>query len=84
MLINVVYNNNRHDVVPASLVQKLIVKNLVKKFLRSSGWVSIGVDPIRSMIPPLSYSGPERRRTDSAASLPLHLLSTPFSPSDPE
>ena len=78
--MRVVYSNNRYDVVNDSLMQELIEKNLIKKFLRSDGWVTVGVDPTRRMTHPLNYHGSERRRTNTSVHLPLNLLSTPFSP----
>jgi hypothetical protein len=47
-------------VVPRGL-DLLLVRNLVRRFLRSTGWAVVGVDPIRvpSRIP--CYTGNERR-----------------------
>ena len=79
MMIRVVYNNDRYDMVKPYVLQSLIKFCLIKKFLRSAGWAAIGIDPIRSSIPSLLYSGSERRKADTKASLPIRLFSTPFS-----
>jgi len=46
-LINVLYNNNTYDVIKSSKLEESIVSGNVKKFFRSSGWVTISVGPIR-------------------------------------
>ena len=47
-------------VVPKGL-DLLLNRELVKRFRRSSGWATIGVDPVRTTGYYTSYSGPERR-----------------------
>lgn len=47
MLIAVVYQNNEAGMVEAYLLDELISQNKIKKFLRSEGWVTIGVDQLR-------------------------------------
>lgn len=47
MLIRVVYQNYKHDLVKPSLLNKLILSGQVKKFLRSDGWATIGIAPMR-------------------------------------
>ena len=83
MMIHVVYKNNHHDLVKASMLQELIDNDLILKFLRSEGCVTIGVDPIRNSVTSGSYSGPERRETDTSVPVPTRLLSTPFSSPNP-
>lgn len=46
-LINVLYNNNTYDVINSKKLEESIVSGNVKKFFRSSGWVTISVGPIR-------------------------------------
>lgn len=63
MIIHVVYEDDRHDYVPALRLDGLIAEGKVKKFYRhSEGWVTIGKDPIRGM-GGLRYNGPERRKS---------------------
>ena len=47
MLIRVVYQDNKHDLVKPFLLGKLIASGQVKKFLRSNGWATIGVSAMR-------------------------------------
>ena len=60
MLIRVVYQNNKHDLVKPFLLGKLIASGQVKKFLRSDGWAIIGVSPLRGNNDG-RYGGIERR-----------------------
>jgi hypothetical protein len=47
MFIKVMYQNNEIEIVEASQLDTPISSNKIKKFLRSEGWVNIGIDPIR-------------------------------------
>jgi len=47
MLINVVYQNGQYGSVEDSELDKLIVQRKIKKFLRATGWCTLGVDPTR-------------------------------------
>lgn len=47
MLIQVRHSNNRFDYVKDSMLQELIDAKNISQFKRTSGWVTIGVDPIR-------------------------------------
>ncbi len=62
MLIRVRYKDGRIDLVPSRKLDELIMMSEIDKFERSSGWVTVGRDPIRSTLRGL-YSGPERRRS---------------------
>jgi|GEM_PF-805415 len=81
MLINVVYKNDRHDLVKPSLLQTLLDDDLVKQFHRCDGWVTIGVDHVRNMTTSPSFPGQNRRTYDETVAVPLRLLSTPFAAS---
>jgi hypothetical protein len=48
-------------VVPRGL-NLLLERNLVRRFLRSSGWAVVGRDPLRATGRPSLYAGTERRR----------------------
>jgi len=61
MLIQVNWTNNRYDFVTDFMLDSLIEAGVVAKFLRSSGWVTIGVDPVRSSTSNHEYHGEERR-----------------------
>jgi len=60
MLVKVMYQNNEYCMVKPFLLDELIASGKITKFLRSEGWVTIGVDPIRG--PVGCYNGPERRK----------------------
>jgi hypothetical protein len=60
MLIQVLYDDNRYDYVKGSQLDRLLEGNKVQKFKRSTGWVTVGVDPVRWRRSP-SYNGMERR-----------------------
>jgi len=53
-------------VVPKGL-DLLLNRNLVSRFMRSSGWVVVGRDPIRATARQAVYAGPERRTAASWA-----------------
>ena len=61
MLVQVNWTNNRYDYVNDYMLDSLIEAGVVARFLRSTGWVTVGVDPIRAPRPRSSYAGPERR-----------------------
>jgi len=60
MLIQVKHDDDRYDYVKDFMLDVLIETGAIAQFRRSSGWVRIGVDPIRK---PRSekYAGAERR-----------------------
>jgi hypothetical protein len=48
MLIHVRYPDDRYDYVKPNVLDILIEANKITEFERSTGWVKIGVDPIRT------------------------------------
>lgn len=50
MLIQVAYDDEKYDYVKDFMLDKLIDAGAISKFRRSSGWVRVGVDPIRKRI----------------------------------
>jgi putative N-acetylmannosamine-6-phosphate epimerase len=64
MLIRVRYKDGRIDLVPSRKLNELILMTEIEQFERSSGWVTVGVDPIRSSLRG-HYSGPDRREKNS-------------------
>ena len=68
MLIKVIYQNDKHDMVKPVMLDTLLFANKIKKFLRSEGWVTVGVDKIRGAGG--YYEGPERR--ENALTYLLH------------
>jgi hypothetical protein len=61
MLIRVMYNNGKFDMVKPPLLGNLLEKKRVTRFKRSEGWVVVGRDPVRSNHRSQNYKGPERR-----------------------
>jgi hypothetical protein len=61
MLINIIYQNGKYGLVEDSELDDLIAKRKIKKFLRSTGWCTLGVDLIRKE-PRINYKGRERRQ----------------------
>jgi len=47
MLISVLYKNNTYGMIKSTRLEEFIVSGSITKFFRSSGWVTISVDPIR-------------------------------------
>ena len=60
MLIRVRHSTGKVEQVPPRKLQKLIDKRKIVQFMRSSGWVTVGFDPIRNDSLD-AYTGPERR-----------------------
>jgi hypothetical protein len=47
MLIHVMFPDNHHDFVKPGMLDPLIESRTIAKFKRSTGWVTIGIDPVR-------------------------------------
>lgn len=60
MLIRVRYKDGRIELIPSNNLDELIVMSEIERFERSSGWVIVGKDPIRSTLRG-HYTGKERR-----------------------
>jgi len=61
MLVQIKWTNKRYDYVQDFMLDDLIDAGVVARFLRSSGWVTIGVDPVRSKTTNGEFWGKERR-----------------------
>ncbi|BEH11171.1 MULTISPECIES: GSU3473 family protein [Geobacter] len=61
MLIRVQYPDGRYDYVKHTRLDDLIDSVQISRFLRSSGWVVIGEDPVRRRGNRAPYVGTERR-----------------------
>lgn len=48
-------------VIPRGL-DLLLKRHLVRRFMRSTGWAVVGVDPIRVSLPASDYQGNDRRQ----------------------
>jgi hypothetical protein len=60
MLIQVGYDDDKYDYVKDFMLEPLIQTRAISKFRRRTGWVHIGVDPVRSQRED-DYTGEERR-----------------------
>ncbi|UPU34700.1 hypothetical protein M1B72_14745 [Geomonas paludis] len=60
MLIQVSYDDNKYDYVKDFMLEQLIQSGAIASFRRRSGWVRIGVDPVRTPRRE-PYFGVERR-----------------------
>ncbi|GFO65077.1 GSU3473 family protein [Geomonas paludis] len=60
MLIQVSYDDNKYDYVKDFMLEQLIQSGAIASFRRRSGWVRIGVDPVRTPCRE-PYFGVERR-----------------------
>jgi len=60
MMLNVLYNDGRYDLVNQRMLDMLLASAKVAGFMRSRRWVFVGRDPIRVSRDP-SYRGDERR-----------------------
>jgi hypothetical protein len=61
MLIHIVRTDNRYDYVKDFILDILIESKEIVKFKRSTGWVTIGVDPIRRSKRHSVFNGTDRR-----------------------
>jgi hypothetical protein len=59
MLIRVMYQDEKFDMVKPSVLDDLIASGKLKQFFRSGGWTLIGIAQLRGRGG--SYEGPERR-----------------------
>lgn len=63
-IIELIMNDGTQIHVTPRVLDELIEAKRVTKFKRASGWVTVGIDPIRNvhrMNNLTSYAGPERR-----------------------
>jgi hypothetical protein len=60
MLIRVMYNDGRFDMVKPSLLDSLLDQQVITSFKRANGWAVVGRDVIRSSSRS-NYRGTERR-----------------------
>jgi hypothetical protein len=63
MLIHVVYHDQKHDFIKDTRLDEFIEAGKIAMFLRSDGWVRVGVDPVRAKTTNSPYKGSERRQS---------------------
>jgi hypothetical protein len=57
-LVRVAYSDNRYDYVTEDRLATLIESNQIVKFKRITGWVTIGIDPLRKANREYTYRYP--------------------------
>jgi len=63
MLIRVKYPDGRYDMVKDFRLDHLIETRVIHSFKRASGWVVLGVDPVRQPGQRRHHNAPERRQS---------------------
>jgi hypothetical protein len=58
--IKVVFNDDSVGFVKEAQLNALITSGRVKSFLRSDGWVRVGIDPVRE----IRFQGRDRRKVN--------------------
>jgi hypothetical protein len=48
MLIRVVYNDSKYDFIKPARLNEMLKAGTISMFQRSSGWVRVGIDPLRA------------------------------------
>ena len=71
MLIQVIRADNQYDYVKDFMLDLLIASKQIVKFRRSSGWVTIGVDPIRKGKRTGLRMGTPKKETDHEQQRPV-------------
>ena len=61
MLIRVIYNDGKFDLIKPQLLNKLLNEKKLTSFKRSGGWATVGRDPLRKNRLVNRYEGMERR-----------------------
>jgi hypothetical protein len=64
MMIRVIYQNGKYDMVMGFMLDQLIKNYGIRAFKRSNGWVAPGVDPIRAPGEGDGFAGEDRRTAD--------------------
>ncbi|NVN89811.1 MAG: hypothetical protein HXX11_04340 [Desulfuromonadales bacterium] len=63
MLIHVMYPDKKYDYVKDFMLDTLIESEKITSFRRSSGWIALGVDPVRSRTSKMTHRDVERRQS---------------------
>jgi hypothetical protein len=58
--IKVVFNDDSEGFVKETQLNALITSGRLKSFLRSDGWVRVGIDPVRE----IRFQGRDRRKVN--------------------
>lgn len=63
MLIRVVYNDNKYDFIKPARLNEMLKAGAISMFQRSSGWVRVGIDPLRINLSAPRDKANERRHS---------------------
>jgi len=66
MVIRIVYKDNVHDYVNDVLLDRFLDAGKIARFQRRTGWVTVGMDPVRTS-KQTALRGAERRTAMSKA-----------------
>lgn len=66
MVIRIVYKDNVHDYVNDVLLNRFLEAGKIARFQRRTGWVTVGIDPVRTGKQAF-FRGPERRTARAKA-----------------
>jgi len=66
MVIRIVYKDNVYDYVNDVLLGRFLDAGKIAKFQRRTGWVTVGIDPVRTG-KQAAFRGPERRTARAKA-----------------
>jgi hypothetical protein len=58
--IKVIFNDDSAGYVKEHQLNVLITSGRIKSFLRSTGWVRVGIDPVRE----IKFKGADRRKVN--------------------
>jgi hypothetical protein len=70
-LIEVVFRDGTRGRVAPKALDLFLKTDKISRFKRSSGWATVGIDPIREEGESSAYRGPERRASGPFCLLPL-------------
>lgn len=77
MLIQIIRNDYQHDYIMDFMLDSLIDSKKIVKFKRSTGWVTIGIDSVRTNKHRGVFSGTDRRAVHNSTFVHHYLRSNP-------
>ena len=77
MLIQIIRNDYQHDYIMDFMLDSMIDSENIVKFKRSTGWVTIGTDTIRTNKYCGDFNGTDRRAVHDSTFVHRYLRSNP-------
>lgn len=62
MMLPVIYNSGTHDIIKTEHLNRLLINGEIDQFRRNTGWVKVGIDPIRRFRQENYPMGQDRRQ----------------------